>query len=78
MRAAYLGYWSTGVVGGNKEDLSLLDKKKKGRVNPMFSVSSATAKIFEVPWASDSLFGFYLAESSDVVNPTVNRVVRCA
>lgn len=81
MGEAFKGFWSTGVVGGNSHDMLALGNEGKGRVNPMFAISSSPTKEFAVHYASDPLLGFHLAEAFDDGTKeagTVGRVVQLA
>ena len=57
----YRDFWKTGVVAGNREDLSRLNGK--GEVNPMFAVSSAASREFAVHHGVEPLLGFHLPEA---------------
>ena len=57
----YREFWKTGVVAGNREDLSRLNGQ--GEVNPMFAVSSAASRDFAVHYGTEPLLGFHLAEA---------------
>lgn len=81
MPSAFEEYWKTGVAGGNKHDISSLGTDGKGRVNPMFAVSSAPTGGFSVHYGSDPLLGFHLAEAFDSTKSgksIVDRVVQIA
>ena len=58
MGYVYREFWKTGVVAGNNEDLSRLNGK--GKVNPMFAVSSAASRDFAVHYGAEPLLGFHL------------------
>jgi MYND finger len=65
MSTAFEKYWKTGVVAGNPKDVLALSGDHKGRMNPMFAVSSASNGDFAVHYGSDPLLGFHLAEAFD-------------
>ena len=65
MPVAFEKYWKTGVVGGNSKDILALGNNSKGRLNPMFAISSASNGDFAVHYGSDPLLGFHLAEAFD-------------
>ena len=65
MSSAFEGNWTTGVVGGNKQDETSLGKNGKGRVISMFALSSALSGGFAVRYGSDLLLAFHLAEAFD-------------
>jgi hypothetical protein len=69
MSSAFEGYWKTGVTGGNEEDERSLGNLGKGRLNPMFAISSAPAGGYAVHYGSDPLLGFHLAEAFDMAEP---------
>lgn len=74
-------YWKTGVTGGNRRDVQALSNDGKGRVNPMFAISSAPTRGFAVHYGSDPLLGFHLAEAFDTAtgsDDAIERVVRLA
>lgn len=83
MSATFKRYWKTGVAGGNRQDVLALSSNGKGRVNPMFAISSAPAGGFAVHYGSDPLLGFHLAEAldKDIAGDgenAIDRVVRLA
>jgi hypothetical protein len=57
-------YWRTGVVAGNTTDIEQLGLENRGRVNPMFIVSSVSER-FVVHFATDPLSGFHIASAFD-------------
>lgn len=59
MPSAFEEYWKTGVVGRNEEDKRSLGDGGKGRVNPMFTISSASTGDFAIHYASDPLLGYH-------------------
>ena len=61
MSYVYREFWKTGVVAGNREDVSRLNGK--GDVNPMFAVSSAASGDFAVHYGTEPLLGFHLPEA---------------
>ncbi|KAL1616873.1 hypothetical protein SLS56_011241 [Neofusicoccum ribis] len=83
MATAYRAYWTTGVVGGNEEDVAALEIGGRGRMNPLFAVSSASNGDFAVHYGSDPLHGFHLAQAFDLPvstkgPDTINRLVNLA
>lgn len=67
MGYAYREFWKTGVVAGNREDVSRLNGK--GEVNPMFAVSSAASGDFAVHYGTEPLLGFHLPEAFQEMVP---------
>lgn len=63
MSSAFYDYWKTGVIAGDGDNLAALDSDRKGRLNPMFALSSSPAGAFSVHYGSGPLLGFHLAES---------------
>ena len=81
MSSAFDQYWKTGVVGGNRKDVSALSDNGKGRINPMFAISSASNGEFAFHYGSDPLFGFHVLEAfekADARNEDVENVVAVA
>lgn len=81
MSDTFKRYWKTGVAGGNRRDVQALSNDGKGRVNPMFAISSAPTRGFAVHYGSDPLLGFHLAEAFDTAtgsDDAIERVVRLA
>lgn len=66
MATAYRAYWTTGVVGGNEEDVAALEPSGRGRMNPLFANSSASNGDFAVHYGSDPLNGFHLAQAFNI------------
>ena len=69
----YREFWKTGVVAGNSEDISRLNGK--GKVNPMFAVSSAASRNFAVHYGAEPLLGFHLPETFQAKGPKLRRNV---
>jgi hypothetical protein len=59
------GFWETGVVAGNLQDVKELESSQGGHVNPMFAISSSSTEDFAVHYGSDPLIGFHLATAFD-------------
>lgn len=81
MPLAFKAYWKTGVAGGNEYDKNSLGNNGRGRVNPMFAVSSAPMGGYAVHYGSDLLLGFHLAEAFDTIKSdtlVVERIVQIA
>ncbi|MCJ1483963.1 hypothetical protein MMC06_004131 [Schaereria dolodes] len=74
MSLAFEKYWDTGVAGGNYDDMLALGTDGKGRVNPMFAISSGPTKTFSVHDGSDPLLGFLLPDALDDTDIYSNRV----
>lgn len=70
MSTAFKQYWKTGVVGGIPEDVLALGDDGKGRMNPMFAISSASNGDFALHYGRDPLLGFHLVEAFDGVSAT--------
>ncbi|KAI5269360.1 hypothetical protein E4T47_07180 [Aureobasidium subglaciale] len=66
LNVAFHNFWKTGVVAGNNEDVSALDRDGGGRVNPLMSVSPIASNNFNVHYGSDPLIGLHLAEAFDL------------
>lgn len=66
MSEAFHQFWKTGVVAGNKDDVSMLRNDNGGRVNPLMSNSSVSSVKFNVHYGADPLLGFHLAEAFDL------------
>lgn len=68
MSMAFRKYWATGVVGGNKDDVEGLEPGGRGRINPLFAISSASNGDFAVHYGTDPLQGFHLAQAFDILD----------
>lgn len=66
MNRGLRGYWTHGVVGGNKSDIEALGNKNKGYLNPAMLVSSVTNKFIVHP-TSDPTTGYHLTSVFDGV-----------
>ncbi|KAI9808763.1 MAG: hypothetical protein M1825_003915 [Sarcosagium campestre] len=83
MARAFAGFWETGVVAGNCEDVARLGQEGKGRFNPTFAYSSAPMGNVAVHPGTDPLLAFHVAEVfSDPTEAddasTVDRIVQVA
>lgn len=63
--STYRAYWKTGVVAGNKEDVSMLQRENGGHANPLLSVSSAPLGDFAVHYGTDPVSGYNVAAALD-------------
>ena len=59
------------MAGGNREDSNELGSGK-GKVNPMFAVSSAANGNFAVHYGTEPLLGFHTAEAFEGKHATLN------
>jgi hypothetical protein len=70
--STFRAYWKTGVVAGNQQDVSALQREKGGHTNPLLLVSSAPRGDFAMHYGTDPIFGYNVApaldDSSDVSN----------
>ncbi|TIA45510.1 hypothetical protein D6C79_05640 [Aureobasidium pullulans] len=65
---AFHAFWRTGVVAGNRKDVSALSQDGGGRVNPLMAISPVPSSKFNVHYGSDPLLGFHLAEHFDLAS----------
>ena len=64
MGSIFQDYWTTGVIGGNQDDLA--DLKSAGNVvNPMLAVSSGPDGDFALHYGTDPVMSFHLATVFD-------------
>ncbi|EED11905.1 conserved hypothetical protein [Talaromyces stipitatus ATCC 10500] len=65
LSSCFQKFWETGVVAGNTIDVQNLEVDGRGRVNPLFALSSAPNGKFAVHYGTDPLLGFHLASAFD-------------
>jgi hypothetical protein len=70
LSSTYRAYWKTGVVTGNEEDVSALQREDGGHLNPLLLVSSAPLKNFAMHYNTDPVFGYNVAAVFD--KPTID------